>query len=179
MGAVIVIALSQVMIEYLSLYYHQTGVSTRLVPVLMAGGNLLGAISFWTLHSWEKYLDRYKLALLIVVTALFVLSFQAGLIAGCAGVLLFTRFLRVLQVQFESRIQHLANEEARATISSIASFIATALAAGIAAAIGLLAVGDVILQPLRLLLVAGAVLFGIIYVVTRQRQAVPAAEARS
>ena len=97
-------------------------------------------------------------------------SFNSGVAVACAGVLIFTRFLRVLQVQFESNIQHLSNDEARATISSIGSFGAKLVAAGIVAVVGLFAVDDLIVEPLRIALVTGAVVFIAVHTFIRYKQ---------
>ena len=35
---------------------------TRYVPLLMALGNIIGAILFWTLHSWEGFQQAESLA---------------------------------------------------------------------------------------------------------------------
>ena len=158
-SGVIMVALAYVLIEYISLYYRQIGIATRAIPIIMALGNLIGAALFWTLHSWEKWLDKYKLILLVIASGLFSLTFSGGLIVAAVGILLYTRLIRVLQVQYESKLQHLANNEARATISSIGSFGASILAGISTLIIGSLAVDNVILQPLRISLLIGSFVF--------------------
>lgn len=165
-GAIIIVAIAEVLIEYISLYYYQIGIETRYVPLMMALGNIIGAYLFWTLHAWENTLNRHKLAFIIIATALFVASFWGGVAIAAAGVLIYTRFVRVLQVQFESNMQHLTNEEARATITSIGAFSAKLVAAGIIALVGAFAVDDQILQPLRIALVGGAIIFILIQFLT-------------
>jgi MFS family permease len=169
-GAVIAVAIAEVMIEYLSLYYSDAGVVTRYVPVLMAVGNVAGAILFWTLHAWENFLNKYKLLLTILFSLLFALSFLGGVAVACLGALVFTRFIRVLQVQFDSNLQHLSNEEARVTISSIASFAAKIIAAIVVLLVGIFAVDNSILQPLRITLLAGMTLFVLVNLVLRRRE---------
>lgn len=158
-GAIIVIALSEMMIEYVSLYYKQSGVPIRIIPLILGASNLVGAGLFWTLHSWETFLNKNKISLTIGILGLFLLSFYGGVVAVCAGAFLVIRFLRVLQVQFESNIQHLSNDEARATITSIGSFAAKLVAAGIIALIGVAAVNERIVEPMRIALIAGLLLF--------------------
>ena len=170
LSAVIVVSLAEVVIEYISLYYKQVGVDTRYVPLLMALGNIIGAVLFWTLHSWEKFLDKQKVILMALMTVLFIASFNRGVAIACAGVLIFTRFIRVLQVQFESNIQHLSNDEARVTISSIGSFGAKLVAAGIVVIVGASAINESIVQPLRIALVSGAVVFVVIHSLIRYKQ---------
>ena len=167
--AVIIVSLAEVMIEYLSLYYNQAGIEARYVALMLAAGNVAGALLFWTLHSWETFLDRYKLYLLLGVTLLFIASFSGGVAIAAIGVLIFTRFLRVLQVQFESNIQHLSNDEARATISSVGSFAAKLVAAAIIICVGIFAVDNSILVPLRIALVTGVVVFIIFQLFDKRR----------
>lgn len=159
LSAVIVVAIAEVMIEFISLYYNQVGITTRYVPLLMGLGNIIGAVLFWTLHSWEKFLDKHKLILMIFMTTILIASFFGGTLILCAGILIYTRFIRVLQVQFESSIQHLSNEKARVTISSIGSFGAKLSAAGIVTLVGIFAVDNKIVQPLQYALVIGSLLF--------------------
>lgn len=161
--SIIVIALVETMIEYLPLYYNQVGITTRSVPLVLALGNIIGALLFWTLPSWERFLNKQKVLLTVGFTALFVISFFGGLAVVCGGALIFTRYLRVLQVQFESNMQHLASEDARATITSIGSFGARLGAAGVAALVGAAAINNSIVQPLRWSLIAGTGLFIVIH----------------
>lgn len=170
LSAVIVVSLAEVIIEFISLYYKQVGISTRYVPILMALGNIIGAGLFWTLHSWEGFLNKQKLWLMLLMTILFIASFNGGVAIASAGILIFTRFIRVLQVQFESNIQHLSNDEARATISSIGSFGAKLVAAGIVTLIGIFAVDNIIVKPMRIALVIGAVVFLVVHTTIRYKQ---------
>lgn len=170
LSAIIIVSLAEVVIEYISLYYHHVGVDTRYVPLLMALGNVIGGLLFWTLHSWEKFLDKQKVLLMVLMVILFVTSFKGGVAIACAGVLIFTRFIRVLQVQFESNIQHLSNNEARATISSIGTFTAKLGAAAIVALIGLFAVGDSIVNPLRAAMLSGSLVFIALHSLVRYKQ---------
>ena len=168
LSGVLVVGLAWVTVEYIGPYYHNSGVDTRWVPVLMAAGNVLGATMFWTLHSWEWFLDKYKLWLALAVIVLFALSSMGGAAALCVGFLLMARFLRILQVQFEAHVQHLSNDEARATISSLVSFASNLVAGALMFAVGLLAVGEKILLPLQIVLLAGAVLFVFLYLLNRR-----------
>ena len=166
---ILVIGIAFMTVVYIGPYYHQSGVSTRWVPLLMAAGNILGATMFWTLHSWEHILDRYILLLATAVGALFILSFFGGVVAVCLGFLLVARFFRILQVQFESKVQHLANEEARATTSSILNFGASILQSSLEALVGLFAIANVVVQPLRGFLLGGLTLYILLYIITRRQ----------
>lgn len=170
LSAIIIVSLAEVVIEYISLYYKQVGIDTRYVPLLMALGNIIGAVLFWTLHSWEKFLDKQKVVLMLLMTILFVASFNRGILVVCAGVLVFTRFIRVLQVQFESNIQHLSNDEARVTISSVGSFSAKLVAATIVSIVGASAINESIVQPLRVALVVGSLVFIGVHILIRYKQ---------
>lgn len=169
LSAIIVVAIAQVAIEYISLYYKQVGVTTRYVPLLMAAGNMVGAAMFWTLHSWEKFLDKQKVLLTSIAILVFVASFYGGVVIACLGMLIFTRFVRVLQVQFESNIQHLSSNTARATISSIGSFGATIVAAAMVAIIGASAVGDSIVRPIRIGFVMSGIVFVLLHILLRYK----------
>ncbi len=161
-GGVVIVALAEVMIEYSSLYYHQVGVGVRFIPLIMAGGNILGAISFWSLHHWNKTLNKWQLPLLSLFCLFFALTFFGGTIAAVAGALLFTRYIRLLQVQYESTIQHLANDQARATISSIGSFGSAFLGGVIMILVGLLAINNSVVRPIRIFLIGGALIYFVI-----------------
>ncbi len=165
--SVIVVSMAQLIIEYILMYYNQVGVPTRYVPLVMAVGNIIGAVAFWTLHSWEGKLNKYKISLTVGFTAMFILSFQMGAPLVTVGFLLYSRFFRVLQVQFESNIQHLADDKTRATITSIASFASKTIAAIASVVIGLTAIQDQIVAPLRTTLIAGATVFTVILVVEK------------
>lgn len=175
-SGVIMVALAYVLIEYISLYYQQIGVATRWVPIFMAVGNLLGAALFWTLSSWEGWLDKYKLWLLVISSGLFILSFAGSLAVAAAGILLYTRLIRVLQVQYESKLQHLASDEARATISSIGSFGAALLAGSMTLLIGAFAVDNVILRPIRVVLLLGSLSFIAVHAFIRYQRKESAAD---
>lgn len=170
LGAVIVIAVSEVFVEFISVYFKQTGIPVRFIPLLLAASNVVGAVLFWTLHSWEKHLNTYKVWLAIGFSGIFVISFYGGTIGICLGALLFVRFVRVLQVQFESNIQHLSNDEARVTISSFGNFGAKLIAAGVVAIVGYSATNNNIVQPLRTALLAGMGLFVVTQLALRYNQ---------
>ncbi len=171
LSGLMVVILAEIMMEYISTGYRSIGAPTRWIPLMMTFGNLLGAFTFWKLHAWEKTLDRYKIWFTLGVSVLFVASFWGGVWVACAGLLLYARYVRLLQVQFDSKIQHLSNDEARATISSIASFIAKLVAAAVVALIGALAIDNNPLVPLRVALVVGVGLFAVVYVYTGRRAA--------
>jgi MFS family permease len=169
-GGVVIVALANVMIEFLSLYYNQVGVSVRLVPIIMAIGNLLGAAGFWSLHKWDTKLTKLRLPLLILGSLVFVISFMGGVITAVIGVMLFTRYIRLLQVQYESTIQGLSNDEARATISSIGSFGSSFVGAIIMASIGLSATNNSVVRPIRVSLLVGALVYLIVQLLSRRQK---------
>lgn len=170
LGVLVIVAVSEVTIEYLPLYANQAGVETRAVPLLLAAGNIVGAALFWTLHSWEKRLEKYLISWALLVLGLFIASWQFGIAGIAVGIIIFSRFMRVLQVHSESKIQHLSSDEARATISSIASFGSKLLAAGIVALIGATARGSKIIMPYRTALVAGTAVFILVLLLRSRRR---------
>jgi MFS family permease len=169
-GGVVIVALANVMTEFLSLYYNQVGVTIRFVPIMMAIGNLLGAAGFWSLHKWDSTLTRLRLFLLVLASLIFVVLFMGGVIAAVVGVMLFTRYVRLLQVQYESTIQHLSNDEARATISSIGSFGSSLIGALIMASIGLSATNNSVVRPIRVSLLIGAFAYLVIQLISRRQK---------
>ncbi len=169
MGSILIIALADMMIEYMALYYHQLGVPTRFVSSIFIPGNFLGAALFWTMHSWEGFLNKNKVLLLLGFTLLFVSTINAPLGIALAGFIIFSRMIRVLQVQFESNIQHLASDEARATITSIGAFISKLATAGAVLAIGLSAHNNTIIWPFRIALLVGVAIFIMIQLAFRLR----------
>lgn len=165
LSVLVIVAVSEVTIEYLPLYAQQTGVATRYVPLILAAGNIIGAVLFWTLHSWEEKLEKYKTLWTLAVLFVFSLSWMFGLPGAVVGIIVFSRFMRVLQVQSDAKIQHLSNDDARATISSVASFGSKLLGAAVVAIIGASANGARIVTPYRTALVVGALFFvGSLYI---------------
>jgi len=169
-SGVVVVAMAKVMIEYITLYFNQVGVPARWVPIVMAIAALLGAITFWMLHHWEKWLDRWLLVLIVVFTLVLIVSFMAGTVGAVVGMILFTRFIRLLQVQYESNVQHLASNKARATISSIGSFASSLIAAGAMALIGLTAVDNIVVRPIRIFLITGTVVYFVLQLFSRRQR---------
>ncbi len=170
LGALVVIALSETVIEFSSLYYRFLGVELTIIPLVLAGGNIVGAVSFWMLPRYDAWLSKYKVALAILIGALFIVSFSAPITVGVLVLVLMTRFLRVLQVQFDATIQHLAEDRTRATVSSIGSFGAKLGAAGLVAGIGAAAGNGAILHPFRAVLVGGIAVFVAIQLLLWHRQ---------
>lgn len=167
-GGIIMVALASYVNEYLALYYSQVGVETRWLPALFGLGSIIGGLMFWTLHLWEDFLNRYAVVLTVLTMIIFGLSFTGGAAVGVIGYYTVLRLVRILQVQFDSNVQHLSNEEARATISSIASFIAKTIAGLVSITIGILAVNELVLAPLRYSIFIGAAIYLLIQLAIRQ-----------
>jgi MFS family permease len=168
-SAITVVALAEVVIEYGPLYFQQVGAPVRVIPLIRALDAVIGALLFWTLHAWDEKLNKRKLLILFLTVALLVGSFYGHVFIAAAGFMIFTRFVRVLQVQFESNIQHVANDEARATISSIGAFAAKSVAAVILLLIGIFSSNSIILQPLRIALIVGALFFAVLLLVSKHK----------
>ena len=169
-SGVIAVAVAEVCVEYAALYYHQVGVATKEVALVLAFGNILGALSFWKLHHYEVFFNKHKLKLLLFTLALFAASFAGGTIVACAGLLLFLRFVRLLQVQYEANVQHLASEDARATIASIGAFISKLLTAAMIALVGVFATENNVVQPLRLAFLAAGAMYCMVQLYDARRE---------
>lgn len=167
LSAIIIVALSQVVIEYTQVYFRQSGVPLRYIAIVLAASNLTRVLLFWTLHLWEHWLDKHKILLTLIIASLFSLSFLGNTLIIVLGMVLMAGLLRVLQVQFEAKTQHLANDEARATIASIGSFGARLSGALMLALIGTFAVNNIIARPFRIALLTGLGLFVVIQVALR------------
>ena len=171
MGGIVVVALASIMIEYLSLYYYQAGVAVRIVPIMMAIGNVIGAILFWSLHKWDTFLRKWRVPMLLIASGLFALTFSTGTVSAVLGVMFYTRFIRLLQVQYESSVQHLANEQARATITSIGNFGASLIGAVGMVLIGAFSHKNNVLTPIRLFLLGGVGGYILIQLLSRRVKA--------
>ncbi len=169
LSVVITAGVADIAIEYGGLYFDQVGAETRYIPLLIALGNIVGAITFWTLHSWEHVLEKYKILFMAVALAAFCASFFGGLAVAVAGMLIFTRFIRLLEMQLESAIQHVARDENRATIASIASFGAKIFAACMALSIGFFSVDNSIVNSLRVSFIIAGLGFIVFHSLLRYR----------
>ncbi len=168
--SLVILAMAEVLIEYISLYYYQVGVNARYVPLLLAAGNVIGAITFWYLHKWENFINKFKAILTLITVGLFIIMFRGGVVAAAIGFLLIARFYRVIQVQFESNMQNLANEQTRATVTSLAAFSTKLLAAVIMVMVGLTAVNNSIVQPLRMTLLISSAVFITVHLLLKIKQ---------
>lgn len=168
-SALVILIVAEVNIEMISLYYHDVGVETRFVPLLMAAGNLVAAFFFWNLHRFEVLMNRHKLVLAALFTAGFVASIHAGVVVFCGAILIFTRLIRVLQVQFDANLQEQLHDATRATVASLISFTAKIAAAGAVMLIGLFAVNDNISLPMTVFMIGGMLLFILINLIKEAR----------
>lgn len=159
LSGVLVVALAAVLIDFISLYYKQIGIDTRWVPIMLAAGNIVGAVLFWTLHSWDDFLEKHRISIVAIATILFLISLTGGLAVAAVSILIYTRMFRVLQVQYESKLQHLSNDQTRATISSIGNFASLLLGSVIFLLIGHFAIDNIIIQPMRIAMVVTALAY--------------------
>jgi len=93
-------------------------------------------------------LEKHKIAFIVLGLLIFAASFFGGLAIAIAGMLIFTRFVRVLEVHLDSAIQHVTLDENRATIASIGSFGAKMFGAAMALSIGFFSVDNSIVNSL-------------------------------
>jgi hypothetical protein len=104
-----------------------------------------------------------------LAAAIFAFSINKPVLIACFGALVILRFIRVLQVQFESNIQHLSNDQARATIASLASFSARIITASLMALVGLFAIDNSIVRPIQIALLSGVGIFVSLQLILRRR----------
>lgn len=168
--AVLIGGLMSMLGEYLPAYFYQVGLPLDLVPLLMSLASAAAGILYWWMHHIEEQLIRYRLPILLVTTGLFVLSFFGGPIVAMLGMFVLTRLLRVIQVSNETVIQHHAPNESRATVGSLHSLASKLLEAGMVALVGLFAVNEKIVAPIRWSVIIVVVIFAVLSLVFAARQ---------
>jgi len=114
-------ALVDTLIEYIPVYYRDSGVASRYVPLLFFIGNAITIVLFWYATSISKFMKRAELRWLVVLLMGFIASRYFGTVFSVLGIYWFIRFTRVLYVYEEGEIQHLYESRFRATITSINS----------------------------------------------------------
>lgn len=135
-----------VFIEYITLFYKSTGVSTRTVALLSAVGNIVTFFLLWFAHIYEKWIKRNQNVALIALLTVLAVTVFAGLPASSQIVAVFVlvRIIRVANIHLGNELQHSVTARARATIGSLASFLAKIGAAVSMVVIGLFSAnGDV------------------------------------
>lgn len=168
--AVIALSLMGAAGEYLGQYYQQVGLPTQTVALFISVGSATAALLYWWMHHVESQISRYQLAIMLAATALFALTFLGGALVAVLGMFVFTRVLRVITVNNESLIQHHAPNESRATVGSLYSFAGKLFAAGIVAVIGVTAVNDQVVAPIRWSVLVIVVVFALATLSSRFRK---------
>lgn len=168
LGGIVMVAMASYVNEFLALYYSEVGVETRWLPALIGGGSVVGGITFWTLHRWEDFLNKHGVLLTLITLLIFAISIRGGVVVASLGLYVVLRLVRILQIQFESNVQHLSNEETRATVASIASFIAKTIAGVASILIGFFSVNEQIQTPLRYSIFVGGICYVVIQRVLRR-----------
>ncbi len=161
MSASIAMGLMIICVEYLSTFYKSSGISTRLVTILIVGGNLLTFIILWTKHRYENWMNHWRVVLLIGFVASIVASVYGGLSFWIQAPLLFlfVRVVRITSVDFSNELQHVAESKVRATTSSLSTMTAKALGAAGISLIGVLShSGDIRLSMSAVLVVLSVLL---------------------
>ncbi len=158
-GAVIIQGLMSMLGEYMPAYYQQVGTPLHIVPLLMAAGSIAAAGLYWWMHRAESHISRYQPLIAGVFLCMFIASFWGGVAVAVVGMFVFTRILRMLSVHNESQIQHNAPSEARATVGSLYSFAAKILSASAVSLVGVFAIHNKIVTPMRWSAVIGIAAF--------------------
>jgi MFS family permease len=166
--AVILFGLMGMIAEYLPAYYQHAGTPTNLVPLLISIGSACAALLYWWMHHVEAQLAKHGTLIVTALTILFIVVAQGGAVLSVVAFFIFTRLLRIVTVSSETQVQHLAPENARATVASFYSFLGKILAAAMLGLIGFFAVNGNITIPLQwsvaimvALLVVGKIYFGL------------------
>ena len=171
LSACVVMAVMIVQTEYISTFYKSTGISTRLVALLISGGNMLTFVILWNMHRIGNGLKKHRLALLTIFVALPLVAVLLKLPAAVQimTIFLFVRMVRMVNIQLANELQQVATSSIRATTGSLVSFIAQIAAAASIALVGLFSHQHDIRLPLVVSAIAGIVLLGYI---TKPRQKV-------
>jgi predicted MFS family arabinose efflux permease len=123
--------------EYTPLFYNQVGFATESVPLILAVGLLLSSLMGWFAHRLER-LRFAAVALLVVVSGVFLYAGTYGKLLGLFGVIVFMRLIMLAETLFSATLQHHIQDSRRATIGSLASFGGEVLSFCILGAAGLL-----------------------------------------
>ena len=111
-------------IEQITLFYSDAGQSAKSVSALMAVGNLLTFGLLWILHSIEEWTRRYQSQILALCFILFGGAMASGLVwVQIGAIFLSVRLIRVAFLHTTNDLQHAVAGSARATISSLSSFV--------------------------------------------------------
>lgn len=107
--------------EYVPLFYRHVGFATSTIPLLLVAGLLISTLVGWYAHLLAR-LSFATLALGVVVAGVLLL---AGTAASQTGALLamlaFMRLVRLVHTLYEARMQHVLDDDTRATVGSLAS----------------------------------------------------------
>ncbi len=147
------------LIELVTVNYRDFGASVKTVPLLISISTIVSAISYWTLHSYEKFFKKHVLQLLIVFLFVFVALFSTSTWLQIFGLFFVTRFMRVLNVTQESDLLEYTEAGSRATVMSSYSFIAKLISAGQIFLVGILAVNNKINLPTFWFIIGSLLLF--------------------
>ncbi len=158
-GAIIIGAMANVLIEYMALYNTQAGLPVRYVSLVLAASNLVGALLYWSMSLYDRFLAKHRVVLVVLCVGAFAATFGGDTAAQILGMIILVRGMRLLQIHYEAAMQHLSNDAARATIGSLYSFTAKTVAVAMFLLIGFLAVGDRITDSLRSVILPAALLY--------------------
>ncbi|HYG83933.1 MAG TPA: MFS transporter [Verrucomicrobiae bacterium] len=116
--------------EYTPLFYSNIGVPIDAIPLWLAAGLVLSSLVGWFAHRLS--------GLRFVTVALFVVGASAVLFAGTTyqligpvAMLIFMRIIMLAQTLFGASMQHVIQDNRRATIGSLASFSGQVVSLGI------------------------------------------------
>ncbi len=160
----IVLATITTLIEIIVVNFRDFGVSSRIIPLVVAGIALVNAVLFWTLHYYEKFLKKHILLVAVISTLIYVFMFNLSTWWQVLGVIVASRYMRVAALMQESDLQKVIHDDSRATVLSIYSMSGKLLSAIQLFAVGAFAINGNITASTLGLIVITVVMFIAMYI---------------
>lgn len=123
--------------EYTPLFYSEIGFNNDVIPLLLAGGLILSSILGWFAHHLTR-MRFVTVACFVVVAGIIMFVGTFSQLGGLIAMLVFMRLIMLAQMLFGASLQHVIQDEQRATIGSLASFGGQILSIGLLGSCSLL-----------------------------------------
>ncbi len=109
--------------EYFPLFAANIALPKFAIPLVLVGTGLAAALGSYLAYRYNRA-NRLLIATLLAVSGLcLVVAASSTKILAAAILVLFVFFIQLLLVVFEGRLQHAIEGKARATITSVSSFV--------------------------------------------------------